>query len=72
MVHQYQPVLQELLSKHEEVFKDELCTLKDVQAKFEVNTTNSPRFAKARPVPYAIRNKVDDELERLEKHGSMS
>jgi len=40
--------------------------VKDVEAKLYVNTDARPLFFKARSVPYALRQKVEHELERLQ------
>ena len=57
--------LNNLLQKHSDVFKDELGTLKDFEAKIYIEPGANPRFCKARPVPYAYRSKVEAELDRL-------
>eukprot|EP00731_Ephydatia_muelleri_P020944 Em0013g671a len=59
--------VQEILGKHKELFKDELGLLKGTQ--IHVNETATPLFFKPRAVPYAVREKVEKELERLEKLG---
>ena len=59
--------LESLLKQHEGVFKDELGTLKGIEAKLHVDPQAKPLFYKARTVPFALREKVEQELERLEK-----
>ena len=61
--------LKELLDRHSEVFKDELGIIQGTTAKIQVDPTVQPRFCKARSVPYALRAKVDAELERLDREG---
>ena len=56
-----------VLDKHSEVFKDELGCITDVEAKFQIYDSVEPRFLKARPVPYHLHNRVNDELARLER-----
>ena len=51
------------------MFKDELGQVQGATAKFHVNSDCQPKFCKARPVPYALRAKVEAELDRLEKEG---
>ena len=43
--------------------------MKGFKAKFYVDETVPPKFCKARSVPYAMRTKVEKELERLTKEG---
>lgn len=57
--------LQELLTRHETVFKEELGTLKGFTAKIQVASEAKPCFFKARSVPIAIKKKIEQELERL-------
>ena len=64
-----QPSLQPVLDKHKEVFNDELGTVKDAAAKFQIDTEAAAKFYKPRPVPYAMRNLVGKELERLQLQG---
>ncbi|XP_061151222.1 uncharacterized protein K02A2.6-like [Syngnathus typhle] len=61
--------LQEILEKHEEVFRDELGSMKDITVKLHVKPGSKPVFMKARPVPYAIRSKVEADLDALVKNG---
>ena len=60
--------LQDVLSRYADVFKEELGLVKQT-AKIYVDPTAKPRFCKPRTVPYAIRAKVEQELDRLEKSG---
>ena len=63
--------LQALLQKYEKVFQEGLGTLKNFQAKIHVDPTASPKFCKARTVPYTMRGKVEEELERLVQEGTL-
>ena len=58
-----------LLEKYSEVFKKGLRKLIGHEAKLYVDQDASPRFCRARPVPYALHDKVEAELERLNKEG---
>ena len=58
-----------VLEKHSEVLKDELGCITDVEAKFQIDDSLEPMFLKARPVPYHLRERVNDELSGLEREG---
>ena len=58
--------LQTVLERHESVFNSELGMLKGVQAKIHVDRDAAPLFFKARPLPYAMKSKVEAELKKLE------
>ncbi|XP_045109704.1 uncharacterized protein K02A2.6-like [Portunus trituberculatus] len=58
-----------VIRKFDKVFKDELGLIKSTNAVFYVDKEASPRFFKARPLPYALKEKVEFELERLLKQG---
>ena len=62
--------LKQIPDRHKAVFKDELGELKGSQAKIYVNPEAQPHFHKARPVPFALKIKVEQELERLERESS--
>ena len=68
--HQLQqtPALQETLHRYAEVFENEL-EIKGMEARIDVNPQAQPRFCKARPVPFALKHKVEAELDRLQKEG---
>ena len=61
--------LQDVLEAYSEVFEEELGTVKGVFTKIHVADTAIPKFHKARSVPFALRGKVEKELERLQKQG---
>ena len=61
-----------VLDKYADVFKDELGTFKDITVKLEVKENSKPKFHKPRAVPYAIREPIEDDLDRLEKAGIIS
>ena len=45
--------------------------LKNFEDKIHVNPDATPRFCKARSVPYAMREKVEEELKRLVGEGTL-
>ena len=61
--------LQSVLLKYNKLFDSNLGTLKGETAKIHVDPQAKPVFCRPRPVPYAQRIKVEQELERLEKTG---
>lgn len=61
--------LEEEIFRKFEVFNEELGTVKGVTATLRLQENVSPKFFKPRPVPFALKDKISDELERLEKAG---
>ena len=55
--------LQAVLDKHSAVFQEGLGTLRGFKAKIHVDPGAQPKFHRARSVPYAFRDKVDQELQ---------
>ena len=58
--------LDTLLSKYKDLFKEELGTVQNYEVKLHVKSEASPKFCKARAVPYALKEPIERELERLE------
>ena len=61
--------LESLLQKYEEVFRKEVGTMQRFKAKLVVNPGAKPRFCRPRSVPYALREAIERELDRLESEG---
>ncbi|XP_056009319.1 uncharacterized protein K02A2.6-like [Ostrea edulis] len=61
-----------VLERYKNVFTDDLGMLKDISARIKVQESATPKFCKARVVPYSLRPKVDQELDRLIKKGILS
>ena len=62
--------LERLLEDYSEVFQDGVGTLKSTKANLTLKEGSQPKFCKARPVPYAIKPKVEEvELKHLEREG---
>ena len=57
--------LQQILAKHADVFKEELGELQGVTASIHVSDKARHRFVKSRQVPFAMRAKVEKELDHL-------
>ena len=53
--------------KYSKLFSDQLGTLQGTTAKIVVPENAQPRFFKARQVPYILKDKVERELDRLQK-----
>ena len=58
-----------LVEEFPNVFSEGLGTLKGAKVEIYVDETIQPRFHKARPAPYAMKEKIEDELKRLENDG---
>ena len=57
--------VQSVLAKYPELFRSELGTLQGNMASLKIDPSVQPIFFKARPVPYALKPKIDLELDRL-------
>ena len=57
--------LQNILAKHQNVFGKGLGHLRGYNAKIHVEQEAVPKFMKARPVAYAMKEKIEKELDRL-------
>ena len=64
--------LNRILSKYSVVFKNELGLLKGTKAKMFVDVDATPRFFKPRSVSYYLKEKVEQELARLQDEGMIS
>ena len=64
--------LQQLLQKYQDVFAPGLGKLENIEAKLTLIDDATPKFVKARQLPYAMRPKVEAELDKLEKEGILS
>ena len=63
--------LEKLISHYSEVFKDGLGAFTGPKAQILVDKDAPPKFCKARPVPSAMKRKIEAELERLQKEGTI-
>ena len=54
------------------MFENETGTLKSTKAKLTLKENSEHKFYKARPVPYAMKPKVEVELKCLEEEGILS
>ena len=61
--------VEQLLERHATLFEGKLGLLEGMRVKIHVDKTVKPRFYKPRPVPYALRDKVEQELECLQRDG---
>ena len=61
--------LNDLLSKHSELFTESYEGMKGLEAHITMKSDVKPVFVKARRVPYALKEQVEKELDKLEKHG---
>lgn len=65
------PGLQEVLAMYSDVFQEGLGTFKGQEVSIEVDPDATPHYCKARPLPYAMREMVEAELDRLVKEGTL-
>ncbi len=69
--HVHSPSLQSVLARYPSVFQEGLGTLQGFKARIYVDPDAPPRFHPVRSVPYALWDKVDKELQRLQDEGTL-
>lgn len=62
-------LVDKVVEKHSEVFRDGLGTYRGNPVTIPLKVNASPKFLKARPVPYAIKERVEKEIDRLVEEG---
>ena len=55
-----------ILEHYQEVFRDELGTMKDFTVKLEIKGNAKPKFCRPRSIPFAIKELVEQELKSLQ------
>lgn len=69
-IHQvYSSSLKTVLDRHSAVFEEGQGKLVGYKAKITLDPQATPRFCKARPMPYALKAKVEEELDCLTTDG---
>jgi hypothetical protein len=66
------PKLHKLLFKYKELFRNGIGCLTQKKTTLSIQPESTPKFIKARPIPFAMRPKVEKELEKLERDGIIS
>ena len=61
--------LDKVIDMNEEVFRNELGRLKDFEVNLKMKEGVKPKFYRARPIPYALKPAVENEIERLLSQG---
>ena len=64
--------LNSILKEYESLFDGKLGRLKDVKAKIDLVPDSTPYMAKCQRVPYAMREEVNQEIDRLVKEGILT
>ena len=62
----YEKQMEALLQTHKAVFQEELGEINTFEATLQLKPTATPKFCKARQVPFALQTAVERELDRLE------
>ena len=64
--------LNQVLNTHSQVFEEGLGTLNNVKVNLAIDPSVPPKFHKARSFPFALKEKVELKLQRLEELGIIS
>jgi len=62
-------MVQNLIQNYSSVLEEGIGEIKDIQARLTINQNVKPIFCKARPVPFALKTKVEEEIENLVNQG---
>ena len=68
-IKQVSTSLDGLLQKYNTLFDNKLGTMKGVHAKLAVKPDSKPKFCRARTAPYALREAIEKDLNRLQQSG---
>ena len=68
-IDQTKLTLEAVLDKRSKVFRDELGMVRGVTAKLHIDPQARPKFYRPRSVPYAMKDKVEQELDHLHQQG---
>ena len=68
-IDQTKLTLEAVLDKHSKVFRDELGMVRGVTAKLHVDPQARPKFYRPQSVPYAMKDKVEQELDHFHQQG---
>ena len=66
-----QSQLEALLKEYSEIFDEKLGTISNIVAELKVKTNMSPKFYRLCQIPFALREAVTQELNRLESEGGL-
>lgn len=61
----------DIFTQYADVFTNTIGTIPNIKGKLKLREGVSPIYIKPRPVPYAIRHLIEDEIEKLEKSGTL-
>ena len=61
-----------MLDNYSDVFENKLGTFTSAKARLTLKDDSQARFLKARPMPYALKPKVEEELRRLQNEGILT
>ena len=61
--------VESLLAKYVDLFQPELGTFQETTVDLRVSPDAQPKFYKARAVPYILKEKIENELDRLLSQG---
>ena len=61
--------LEHLVKNYSEIFSENLGLMKGFKVKINVEPNASPKFVKARTVPFAMKDVVEAEIDKMEKDG---
>ena len=64
-------VIESLMGEFTDLFKEELGVLQGIEATIELKPTAMPRFCKNRPVPFALKEKVETLLKAQVDQGEL-
>lgn len=62
-------ISEDILSEFGELFSPGVGKIKDIKAHFNLKEGSQPKFFKARSAPYALKDRIENQLQALEKEG---